>query len=211
MLLLPPLFAPPVAWWWALVRAGAAALHPDPPTRLKPSLQARTAINGPNRALVLTVHTEHATRRLPYPQVRIAWQHDWPRDHVHGLEAAYRNSPYFEFYWPAYVALYRQKFEFLHAWNAAFLHQMASDLGVSGLLAGAPPGSLTEKKYPHPAAGRVPEWSLTRACAPPNFPGIAYPKTFDQALPNPSGFDLLFNCGPEAVQILQSAAATPAH
>lgn len=85
----------------------------------KQTYRNRTIIYGANGALNLNlpiVHTKKEGRQL-YKDVQIAHQFNTLNNHWKSLEAAYRTSPYFEFYEDELRSLFEGKPKFLFDFN----------------------------------------------------------------------------------------------
>lgn len=82
----------------------------------------RCLIASPNGVLKLTVPIIHKGIRMALKDVRISYEHNWRIIHWRSLEAAYRRSPYFEFYEHYFVSVFSDfKPEFLVEWNLKIL------------------------------------------------------------------------------------------
>lgn len=76
--------------------------------------------NGPQKLVIPTLKT--GKRRLT-KDIQISYAENWQKDHWKGLEAAYRRSPYFEFYEDRFKPLIWGKPALLIDYNLA-LHQL---------------------------------------------------------------------------------------
>lgn len=76
---------------------------------VKQSLRSRCTIMGANGPLNLLVPREKASDRLPMNESIIHNVTDWKTLHWRSLEAAYRNSPYFEYYEDKLQPFFEQK------------------------------------------------------------------------------------------------------
>lgn len=65
---------------------------------VKQSIRSRCVILGANGPLNLLVPKKKASKRETINDVLLHYENDWPTLHWRSLEAAYRNSPYFEYY-----------------------------------------------------------------------------------------------------------------
>ncbi len=78
----------------------------------------RCIIASPNGVLKLTVPILHRGIRTALKDVRISYEYHWRTIHWRSMEAAYRRSPYFEFYEHHFAPVFSDfKPEFLVDWN----------------------------------------------------------------------------------------------
>lgn len=74
----------------------------------------RAFIYSPNGLQLLNVPVIHKKQlHQKTRDMRIEYAEDWRKQHFKSLEAAYRSSPYFEFYEDFFTDLYNKKYEFL--------------------------------------------------------------------------------------------------
>ncbi len=90
----------------------------------------RCVIAGANGKLKLTIPIIHRGERRAIKDVRISYEHNWRTLHWRSLEAAYRRSPYFEFYEHYFAPVFSDfKPDFLHEWNIKFFEIVNTILG----------------------------------------------------------------------------------
>jgi hypothetical protein len=90
----------------------------------------RCQIYSPNGILKLTIPILHRHKRSSIKEVRISYEHDWRTIHWRSLQAAYRRSPYFEFYEHYFTPLFTDfKPEFLSEWNVKLFETINIILG----------------------------------------------------------------------------------
>ena len=156
--------------------------------------------------------------------VRIYHQGHWARKHLAGLKNAYRNAPYFKDHSDFVEILFSKGFEKLIDLNVKIIRYLIkclnietrvvllSELGVhtrgdqllidicrvmkaSRYLAQSP-----AKKYLKPDLFRDAQIKLKYF----KLPALIYPQLWGSFMPNLSAFDLIFNCGPKAHEIITS-------
>ena len=135
--------------------------------------------------------------------VRISDDWNWQKIHWQTLCTFYRRSPYFEYYEDDFAPFYEKKCEFLFQYNMELLEMINGLLGLDKELV------LTEKyestydtledlrNVIHPKID-IAESGFT----PPKYIQVFESKT--QFFPNLSIVDLLFNEGPNAVNLLKA-------
>lgn len=136
---------------------------------------------------------------MPMNEVQLANDFPWKTEHLRSLQAAYRNSPYFEYYEHHFAEFYYQSIETLVDLNSKFHQKIMIMLGIEDR------AHYSEeyvdqfnndfRNQIHPKQSNS---SLT-------FP--EYPQVFQERhgfVANLSIIDLLFNLGPESLGYLKS-------
>lgn len=159
-------------------------------------------------------------------KVRICHDGRWHRKHVESLKAAYANAPYFSDHLEFVTTILSRDFEYLVQMNLAVIDYLIKVLRIETritLLSGITvpfSGSLRlveicrktgASRFLAQAAARkyLDEKLFLDAGIELCFfhpPVPVYPQLWGEFLPNLSVFDLLFNCGPKARDILLGAA-----
>jgi hypothetical protein len=90
----------------------------------------RCLIGSPNGVLKLSIPILHRHKRVAVKDVRISYEHNWRILHWRSLEAAYRRSPYFEFYEHYFTSIFSDfKPVFLFEWNMKLMEVINKILG----------------------------------------------------------------------------------
>jgi len=90
----------------------------------------RCLISGPNGILKLTIPVLHKSEKTPIKDVQISYEYNWQTLHWRSIEAAYRRSPYFEFYEHYFVSIFSDfKPAFLFEWNTKLFEIINTILG----------------------------------------------------------------------------------
>lgn len=146
----------------------------------------------------------------------------WAKKHVASLKNAYQNAPYFKEHMAFLEGTFFKKFERLVDLNLSIIRYLMTNLNIDTrvmllselnideqgdrlileLCAQAKAGTFlaqsSAKKFMDTSlfseAGVTPEFF--------NTPVPIYPQLWGDFIPNLSSFDLLFNCGPKAKEIL---------
>lgn len=173
----------------------------------KQTYRTRQYIYGPNGKLLLNipiVHPQTETGKQPYTEVEIDNSTSWQIIHWRGMEAAYRSSPFFEFYEDDLFDLYNTPFDSLFEFNLKCLEVLAECLGMDL------DGHFTEEFLNDYSEGKIRDCrSYSVAKRKPLISLEEYDQVFQEKhgfLPNLSILDLLFNKGPESYPYLLDQA-----
>jgi len=185
-----------IAFYHAL-HASTAAVIDVHEHMIKQTLRNRMEILGPNGRQKLVVPTVKTGQRRPFNQVKISYSENWQKDHWKSLEAAYRRSPYFEYYEDQFRPFYQRKTELLVDLNSEMHAVICKIIGLE----------LTIKfstNYIECATADV-DFRIR----PFDYPTTdKYTQVFSdrfQFEPNLSALDLIFNVGPRAVDYINPA------
>lgn len=169
----------------------------------KQTLRNRMYIHGANGKLMLTVPVKHLGKigHQNYNDVHIDNQFPWQAQHWKSLEAAYRSSPYFEFYEDDIVFLYKEQFTHLYAFNNAFFQVINNLMGLSVPLTFT---KSYEKEVAHKDLRPLQEVKTNDRKV-----SLQYTQVFDDKngfISDLSVLDLLFNMGAESLQALKNCS-----
>ena len=155
-------------------------------------------------------------------EVRICHESQWAKKHLASLKNAYAHAPYIREHLPFLEEVFSEKFERIVDLNLAIIRHLMKALGLERKilllsdLSIAATGTqrlveicrrLGVSRYlAHEAAGKYLDEKLFQEAGieiaffvPPS---IVYPQLWGDYIFNLSAFDLLFNCGPKAHDIL---------
>lgn len=159
----------------------------------------RTYIYSPNGIQLLNIPIKHSKEvRQKTKDVRLETAFDWQKQHFKSLEAAYRTSPFFEYYEDAIAPIFTKKHTFLMDLNFETIEIVKKCLGLT----------FEENKtieYFH----EVPNFEDYRILAngkKDNATFEEYTQVFEEKhgyLNNLSILDLLFNEGRYALEYLK--------
>jgi hypothetical protein len=186
-----PAYAPPVSYFTWLLQQGTIYWVTDSHYH-KQTYRNRTYIYGANGRLTLTIPIVHKREQSHQKEseVQTDVHSHWQQLHWKSLQAAYRSSPFFEFYEDAFAPLYQETAHTLYQFNRRFLDVLfdALDLDI-------PQEEVALDFTKH----QLQESLLNAKQTHPDFPH--YTQVFESKygfLSNLSSLDLLFNKGPEA-------------
>ena len=98
----------------------------------KQTFRNRTYILGPNgkQLLSIPVYFTQKKRQL-YKDVKISYAEDWQDNHKKSIDAAYKSSPFFEFYEDELLPLFTRKETYLYDYNLMCFEKVCDCLGLS--------------------------------------------------------------------------------
>ena len=174
---------------------------------MKQTYRNRCHIATADGLLALSIPTEKpATPKCPMKDIRISDHGNWRHLHWNALCAAYRHSPFFEYYEDDFRPFYEQKYPFLYDFNEALCALVCSLIDLH-------PRILRTDSYRQTFASD--ETDAREHIHPkhpytddPDFCPKPYYQVFGEKhgfLPNLSIADLLFNMGPESLLVLRDS------
>jgi len=164
----------------------------------KQTYRNRTTIYGANGKLNLTIpiaHTPTVGRRKDL-EVKIHNTTPWQHNHWKSFEAAYRSSPFFEFYEDHIRPFYQKDFETLFEFNTQLIQTFFELIDHPKKVVLCAFDQNTQTDFSH---------FLNAKTSPPPTP--VYTQVFENKkgfLSNLSCIDLLFNLGPETATYLKN-------
>ncbi|MCB0537069.1 MAG: WbqC family protein [Bacteroidetes bacterium] len=166
----------------------------------KSSYRNRCDIAGVNGKLTLSVPVVGGKdKKQYYKETKISYEHPWLKDHWNSLSAAYRRSPYFEFYEDKFEEIYHKKYPYLYELNLAFFELIMKLLKLNKKV------EFTEsyKKEYNEDVADFRSYFLPKKN---QEIGIYYTQVFEDRngfINNLSIVDLLFNEGPNATNLIE--------
>ena len=163
-------------------------------TYQKQTYRNRTEIYGANGKLKLTIPIVHSKKqsRQTDKAVAINYDNNWQKDHWRSLEAAYRSSPFFEFYEYDFQPFYYRNFDKLMDFNIELIKKILLLLDSDIIL-------LPEKKADKEFSDLIIAKKVNKIEIP------QYHQVFQSKhgfINNLSVLDLLFNLGPQSLEYL---------
>jgi len=167
---------------------------------VKQSYRNRCEIYGANGKLALIIPITRSSN-TPMKEVKIDYDQNWQKIHWKSLESSYRSSPYFEFYEDKFIHLYEQKnIHYLVDFNMELLNiflkllDLEIELSYTDSYEKEIKNKLDLRSLIHPKMGTSQYYNENK-----------YIQVFEEKMgfiPNLSIYDLVFNEGPAAVNIL---------
>lgn len=172
----------------------------------KQTYRNRCVILGANGAIPLVVPVvKGRLKKIFIRDLQIAYNEDWQRNHWRTLFSAYNSSPFFEFYEDEIYPLFTEKKKFLFDLNNAINEVICELLEIENPMIHTddfekvPENTLNFRELISPKNKKQPDVQ---------FQPEMYTQVFHERfgfVPNLSILDLLFNEGPNSVNVLQSS------
>ncbi len=170
---------------------------------IKQTYRNRCCILSPNGVQSLSIPLINAKKQKAVKEMKITYDENWQKKHWKSFEAAYRRSPYFEFYENEFYPFYHEKkYQFLVDFNTALEEKTLELLNLSVNL-------VRTDKYIDNEFVR----NDYRNMLSPKKPSLLMFKNYIQVFSDRNGFspnlsivDLLFNEGPNASNYLNIIA-----
>lgn len=201
-ILLPTAYLPPIQYYSKLIAYPEIIIEHFEHFP-KQTYRNRTYIYSPNGKQNLVVPLKSRTERTLTKDIRICYNDPWQKLHWRSFEAAYRRSPYFEYYEDDLRPFYTEpKFEFLIDLNMALIEFINTSLKIN---CAPQPTSTYEKEYKEMDDYRSTISPKKELSSDTTFKVKEYSQVFDNKhgfIPNLSIVDLLFNHGPRSVEYL---------
>ena len=162
----------------------------------KQTYRNRCSIYGANGKLDLIVPTVKYSERTLTKDIKISYANAWQKLHWKSMEAAYRSSPFFEYYEDYFVPFYKEKkFDFLIDLNSELFSLTNKLLQIN------PSVKNTSEYLRMPINTDDLRTLLSPKVKDRTLQPSLYSQVFENKLgfiPNLSIIDLLFNHGPSA-------------
>ena len=113
-IIIHPTYFPSVSHFVAIAKADSITLEMDDNFQ-KQTNRNRMYIYSPNGIQLLNIPVKHSitNRHQKTRDIKLETAFDWQKQHFKSLEAAYRSSPFFEYFEDALLPVYEKKHEFL--------------------------------------------------------------------------------------------------
>ena len=168
---------------------------------VKQTYRSRCYILSPNGIQSLSIPLIKIQKKQVIKDVKIAYNDNWKKNHWKSLEAAYRRSPYFEYYEDEFATFYEKKVKYLIDFNFELQEKISSLIGLNSSI-------HKSEKYIIPNEGII---DFRNSFSPKKEHSQLifneYMQVFsdrNKFAPNLSIIDLLFNEGPNSLNYLKS-------
>lgn len=170
---------------------------------IKQSYRNRCKIYGANGELSISIPVKKTSTKIKIKDVQIDYDTKWQKLHWKSIESAYRSSPFFEFYEDDLKPFYERKYKFLIDLNAEIQKVILDNLDLQ-----------IDFKYTEEFNQQANEKFIDfreiihpkKKMIDPEFKPVKYTQVFYDKygfIPNLSIIDLLFNEGPNAIELLK--------
>ena len=130
-ILIHPTYFPSVSHFAAIVQAQTVTFEMEDNFQ-KQTNRNRMYIYSPNGIQLLNIPIKHSKEaRQKTKDVKLETAFDWQKQHFKSLEAAYRTSPFFEFYEDAIMPIFTKKHTFLMDLNLETIEIAKKCLGLT--------------------------------------------------------------------------------
>ena len=130
-ILIHPTYFPSISHYVAMLQADSVTFEMEDNFQ-KQTNRNRMYIYSPNGVQLLNIPVKHAVEKhQKYKDVRIENDFGWQKNHFKSLEAAYRTSPFFEYFEDDFRPLFEQKHEFLMDLNLEVFQLVNDSLGIN--------------------------------------------------------------------------------
>lgn len=175
----------------------------------KQSYRTRCAIYGANGPLTLSVPVKKPSSKAHIKEVTLDYDTAWRKMHWKSIESAYRSSAFFEFYEDELREFYEEKYTFLLDFNKHLHEWVCEQLGIDATLHSHTDFRDTEgfadfRQAVHPKVA----WQGDSSFNPAEYFQVFSEKS--GFIPNLSILDLLFNEGPNSLQVLEQSVKVDA-
>lgn len=170
----------------------------------KQSYRNRCDIMTANGIMTLSVPViKGATTKILTKDVQVDYSTNWQKLHFKGIESAYKNSPYYDYYIDHFTRFFERKEKFLLDLNTKILKELMDNMQLQRPVKFSEDyhplyENLTDLRdviHPKPSRRRLEDTFIAKP----------YHQTFAERFPfapNLSILDLLFNTGPESQSYL---------
>lgn len=198
-ILIHPTYFPSVSHFVAMLNTDSLSFETEDNFQ-KQTNRNRMYIYSPNGKQMLNIPVKHTKNvHQKYKDTRIEEAFDWQKQHFKSLEAAYRSSPYFEYFEDDIRPVFEQKHEFIMDLNFKTIEIVTDCLGIDLKY-------NTTKEYSHNISGATDYRYLANGKK-----DLSEFEPYTQVFGNKHGYinnlsilDLLFNEGRHAIDYLKS-------
>lgn len=196
-ILLHPTYFPSISHYATMIQANSITFEVEDNFQ-KQTNRNRMYIYSPNGLQMLNIPVKHIKgNRQKFKDIRIENSFNWQKNHFKSLEAAYRTSPYFEYFEDDLVSIFNKKQEFMMDLNFQIFEIINNCLGIKLAY-------IQTSEYFHET--NLKDFRILVNGKKDSFINEPYTQVFEEKhhfLPNLSILDLLFNEGRHAVDYLQ--------
>lgn len=129
-ILIHPTYFPSISHYVAMLKADSITFEMEDNFQ-KQTNRNRMYIYSPNGIQMLNIPIKHSKEKhQKYKDVRIENDFGWQKNHFKSLEAAYRTSPFFEYFEDDFRPLFEKRHEFIMDLNLEIFELVNRALGI---------------------------------------------------------------------------------
>lgn len=197
--LLSTAYLPPLHYL-GLVKSASEVIIEKHETYLKQSYRNRCEIYTANGKLALTIPVVKVNgNHTKVDEIEISKQSNWQVLHWRTIRTAYANSPFFLYYKDDLELFYQKEYTNLFDFNLKFLKELMALIGIEKKI------SFTESFEKHHPIINDQRYSISPKIPPTSFQFKPYYQSFSEKhgfIPGLSILDVLFNMGPETIDVI---------
>lgn len=129
-ILLYPTYFPSISHYIAMIAAESVTFEVED-TFQKQTNRNRMYIYSPNGIQMLNISVKHNDANNNFKDIKIDNQYNWQKNHFKSLEAAYKNSPFYEYFIDDFHPIFEKKHEFMLDLNFEIFERINDALGIS--------------------------------------------------------------------------------
>ena len=174
---------------------------------IKQTYRNRCVIAGANGPIKLTIPVLRGSfHKTAINKLEIDYSKRWQDIHWRTIESAYRSAPFFDYFEEEIKSVFIKQTQFLIEYNTELTSSILSILNIE-------PHHKLSNRY-HDNTSNTEDLDYRELIRPKNiepdilFRAYPYHQVFEEEhgfTPNLSILDLIFNAGPESIEILQSS------
>jgi hypothetical protein len=111
-ILIYPTYFPSISHYIAMIAAESVTFEVED-TFQKQTNRNRMYIYSPNGIQMLNISVKHNDANNKFKDIKIDNQYNWQKNHFKSLEAAYKNSPFYEYFIDDLQPIFEKKHEFM--------------------------------------------------------------------------------------------------
>jgi hypothetical protein len=129
-ILLYPTYFPSISHYIAMIAAESVTFEVED-TLQKQTNRNRMYIYSPNGIQMLNISVKHNDANNNFKDIKIDNQYNWQKNHFKSLEAAYKNSPFYEYFIDDLQPIFEKKHEYMLDLNFEIFEKINDALGIS--------------------------------------------------------------------------------
>ena len=129
-ILIYPTYFPSISHYIAMIAAESLTFEVED-TFQKQTNRNRMYIYSPNGIQMLNISVKHNDANNNFKDIKIDNQYNWQKNHFKSLEAAYKNSPFYEYFIDDLQPIFEKKHEFMLDLNFEIFERINDALGIS--------------------------------------------------------------------------------